>query len=193
MWHHPAKRQNIFSVAVHLLVRWRVSFIHSFIHSTVGSSDSQGEQAGERAGGRAGERKEAERHSSPPIASSSLSFRLHSPLPARGHTLFLSLLREVQYERSAGRASRTDWPFPPMCLCLCGLCIAQPNASQVFKRQCTSVPPCPISQSRGWISRYSWLDLALVNFRRDITKSGAFKVGNGSRCFAFTLAQLLQN
>lgn len=86
--------------------------------------------------------------------------------------------------RPAGRASRTaerraslreDWPWRPMCLCLCGLRGCCQHAPKVSARQRASEAGRPIAAPPR--SPDSWPALALVYFRPDVTSRADFKVG----------------
>lgn len=70
---------------------------------------------------------------------------------------------------------REDWPWPPMCLCLCGSHCCCQHAPKVSARQRASAACRPIAAPR--LSPDSWPALALVYFRPDVTSRADFKVG----------------
>lgn len=77
--------------------------------------------------------------------------------------------------RGAVRSRGADWPWPPMCLCLCGSRCCCQHAPKVCARQPASAARGPIAEPPR--SPDSWPALALVYFRPDVTTGADFKVG----------------
>lgn len=77
--------------------------------------------------------------------------------------------------RRAVQSRGADWPWPPMCLCLCGSVCRCQHAPKVCARQRASAARGPIAEPPR--SPDSWPALALVYFRPDVTTGADFKVG----------------
>lgn len=77
--------------------------------------------------------------------------------------------------RGAVQSRGADWPWPPMCLCLCGSVCRCQQAPKVCARQRASAARGPIAEPPR--SPDSWPALALVYFRPDVTTGADFKVG----------------
>lgn len=77
--------------------------------------------------------------------------------------------------RRAVRSRGADWPWPPMCLCLCGSRCCCQHAPKVCARQPASAAHGPIAEPPR--SPDSWPALAMVYFRPDVTTGADFKVG----------------